>query len=209
VTEWFAKDLAAHLLNRAVAESKAVKDGQVPINTAEAQKKNEDYFLQQVKYWMAPKWMDFGGPAAGKGVNTVVLAGHAIRKNQLGNIEFGFIVNALPVPGKGGIAPITAGYVIGGNGTYGKTHPYHENFGEFQGLQRADNLAAFGVGRGIFRDLESKPIWKKIKDLIALGKPIELSDAEGRSLWAFWRRALEIFSAAPPRCKNGQRDTKM
>jgi hypothetical protein len=120
-------------------------------------------FKDQGKYLMTPKWMDFGGPDKGKGVNTVVIAGHAIRKNQLGNIELIFVSTLDPQFSK--TLDATIGYNVGAHGTYDPKHPYAGNFGIYAGQPRADNLAAFGVGHGIARELERIVGWKKGENL--------------------------------------------
>jgi hypothetical protein len=84
-----------------------------------------------------------------------------IRKNQLGNIEFALICNLLPL-----INPVTdANWMIEkgyeGGKTYDASHPFADQYGrEFKGLQRYDNLAAFGVGYEIAQKIEKLPGWK-------------------------------------------------
>jgi hypothetical protein len=160
VTNWFAKDLLAHMKYRVEEKEKLAKEF---LNKGFAEafaEANVESFKRQAKYLMAPKWMDFGGPESGKGTNTVVVAGHSIRKNQLGNIEFMFIATLNPNSSKD-IDSLIA-YRSGEQGTY--KHPYYQsNFGNFAGAFRADNLAAFGVGHGIARELQLIMGWDKNK----------------------------------------------
>jgi hypothetical protein len=117
-------------------------------------------FKRQAKYLMAPKWMDFEGPQSGKGINTVAVAGYSLRKNQLGNTEFGFVATLNPRFSKS-IDTLIA-YQFGEEGKY--RHPYYQsNFGDFAGKPRADNLAAIGVGHGVARELQLIMGWDKDK----------------------------------------------
>lgn len=109
------------------------------------------YWRKNAKYYMSYKWMSFDAKGCGTGQcsSTVMLGGVCIRKNQLGNIAFGFIVRMIPPYQALGNAklledPILKGYKIGP--TYDAEHPHAENFGSFTGKNRADNLAAFSLG---------------------------------------------------------------
>jgi hypothetical protein len=109
---------------------------------------------------MAAKWMDFGGPADGKGVNTVVVAGNVLRKNQLGNITFMFIADLYPVVSNGTDASLGYGQGQVGQGAR-YSGPYSSNYGNYADKPRADNLAAFGIGHGLSRELEIIAGWNK------------------------------------------------
>jgi hypothetical protein len=123
---------------------------------------------------MSYKWIDFGSSTVGRGANTVVLGDLALHKKQLGNMAFVFVptiyhpnVNAIDMatvyqshfgkeldnPRKAVLnnrrevkstieAIARIGYAI---------EPYYKkpSFGEFgdKVVYRADNLAAFAVGR--------------------------------------------------------------
>ena len=134
VTKWFVKDLRDHF-NRL--------QGANPLT-----------WQYNAKYNMSYKWMNFSAPGCctGKCKNTVMFSGICIRKNQLGNIAFGFISRMRPPfpvatnsrPPFPETHPIAAGYNLGS--TYSPGHPYSANFGNFAGVNRADNLAAFSLG---------------------------------------------------------------
>ena len=127
---------------------------------------------------MSPKWLVIPG-GQGKGVNTVVIAGRVIRKNILGNIEFGFISDPLMFPPKN-LRPVPIAWNGTGNYDVSKIpeqHPYVDNFGDFKGFYRADNLAAFGVGHGIAHDLSESATWKALQGKLAQGlSPSETAD---------------------------------
>jgi hypothetical protein len=110
---------------------------------------------------MCQKWMDFGSPSDGKGINTVVLAGHTIRKNQLGNMELLVIASLIRPANLNDKQVAVIGYAVGANGTYDANHPHEENFGPYSGLHRADNLAAFGIGNAIAEEIMKSPGWRK------------------------------------------------
>jgi RHS repeat-associated protein len=137
VTEWFLKDLRSHAADLRLA-LKVYSDDQDKMIV---------YFAEVAKYYLSYKWMDFSkeGCGTGKGAHTVMFAGVCIRKNQLGNIAFGYISN---ITGLGNdLTTIRMGYIPGS--TYDKTHPHRANFGKYVGMQRADNLAAFSLGAAI------------------------------------------------------------
>jgi hypothetical protein len=76
VTSWFARDLVKQLQARQNRMGKAT-------DLLE--------FADQAANDMSYKWIDYGGPVTGRGVNTVVLAGRALRRNILGNISLTFV----------------------------------------------------------------------------------------------------------------------
>ena len=194
VTDWYAREIADQILYRVDQQRKAYQgvlanvagpdrvmadegSGLVVGEMANAETNNLLSFFHQAKYYMAPKWMDFGSPSEGKGVNTVVVAGRVLRKNQLGNIEFGVIVNLLPPPGfsakgvkyQSGVKEAYEGFARNNDEghTYVKNDPHSVNYGVYKGLNRADNLAAFGVGYGIQEDIDKLPIMKKLRASIS------------------------------------------
>jgi hypothetical protein len=168
-TRWFAEDIYDQIKHRGseLAKFKKTLDGLDMLRAAgvpkavlapaalSAAKDDLLSFREQAKYFMAPKWIDFGTPKVGKGVNTVVLAGNAMRKNQLGNIEFGLISWLQPPPATLQVSPVGIAYRTEDVKTYFGKHPYaKEVFGEqFTGVYRADNGAAFGVGAAIAENL--------------------------------------------------------
>lgn len=126
------------------------------------------YFKNNAKYNLSYKWILFQDKdkkcASGKCVNTVTLGGTCIRKNQLGNIAFAYLLTAVPpvfVANANKLRPeifgIEYGYEPGS--TYDKDHPFSGNYGDYIGKQRADNLAAFslgymmGAGAGVVGDM--------------------------------------------------------
>jgi RHS repeat-associated protein len=67
VTDWFAYDLVMEMQHR--------------------KKHNKfDAFMNQAANVMSYKWINFGSPGTGRGMNTVVLGKKVMTKNQLGNI---------------------------------------------------------------------------------------------------------------------------
>lgn len=142
VTEWFIKDLRDHTDRLAAAQK--TKN---PFNYA-------IYWKKHAKYYLSYKWMDFPGKGCGTGKckNTVMFSSVCMRKNQLGNIAFGFIVRMIPpyplmenrLRALGPDHPIRTGYEAGDS--YGRNHPHSGNYGNFSGVRRADNLAAFSLG---------------------------------------------------------------
>ena len=138
VTAWFFNDIKAHI------DIAKVSVGQGELKT------RIDEFRIQAAYLMAHKWMPFEEGtkcATGRCVNTVMLAGICIRKNQLGNMMFG-IIGAMYPPGgppfQTGPDVMRFGYSLGSK--YDPNHPFAANSGASKGLNRADNLAAFGIG---------------------------------------------------------------
>ncbi|OWK43780.1 phage portal protein family protein [Fimbriiglobus ruber] len=124
VTAWFAKDIIAHIKYRkAVVDARIASDKETYKQLENSFSSSSDGkpgevagqilgdrignfttdsvpfapFLREpgFMYLAAPKWMDFGSPQEGKGVNTVVVHGQVLRRNILGNIEFGLIA-AIP-----------------------------------------------------------------------------------------------------------------
>jgi hypothetical protein len=178
VTSWFACDLIAQLKHRF-----DTKSGNPAIDVTA--------FRDQAADTMSYKWMNFGGPVEGNGVNTVVLGNAALRKNQLGNLAF-MVVGTMYPPSNFALTEARGrlrrqnrdrdaravldrrnydssidiiaqiGYAVA---------PVYEDdsrgkFGE--SVFRADNLAAFGVGRLI--------AWSFMKELAA-------SDDEARKIF--------------------------
>jgi hypothetical protein len=142
VTEWFLKDLKQHLDSLRRNRKATTDDAYF------------ESFRQRMKYLLAYKWMPFGTTECGTGKckNTVMFAGVCMRKNQLGNIAFGFLTNFTGlINNKITVSLAYSGvpYLIPGVNTYDKTHPYANNFGKYIGAQRADNLAAFSLGAEI------------------------------------------------------------
>jgi RHS repeat-associated protein len=135
VTLWFLKDLRKY-----VSRLRGAREIMNDIEYAKT-------WRLAVKYWLCYKWMSFTceGCGTGKCANTVMFAGVCLRKNQLGNIAFGFLVNTTGLLSEK--YDITTAYsVIGANGTYDRDHPYSGNYGQYAGASRADNLAAFSLG---------------------------------------------------------------
>jgi hypothetical protein len=122
-------------------------------------------FLPSVKYYMAYKWMKFSVAgstcATGSCHDTVWLGtlqgGACVRKNILGDIGFAYLVGQLNVSvGVGaGLRSAMAGprsaiqFAYNLAPTLGSSNPSQAIYGGFLGVQRADNLAAFGVGEGL------------------------------------------------------------
>jgi RHS repeat-associated protein len=134
ITDWFRADIKAHL---------AFADENTSLFS----------FRYQAADLMSHKWINFSsgnaGCGTGKCVNTVMLDGVCLRKNQVGNIMFGIVATFhQPAPYKTAFDVMKVGYNIGGSG--GK---YVRGAGK--GMQRSDNLAAFGVGRAIGKGLSS------------------------------------------------------
>jgi hypothetical protein len=150
---------------------------------------------------MAPKWIDFGSPKMGRGVNTVVVDGHVLRKNQLGNIEFGIISDLMPpqLPWWINNAVEFAYMYFPGlpTSTFWAQHDHSENYGEFKGLFRADNLAAFGVGHAISADLKKNAAGtlRAIQAQARQGKFMKLTGKERNDLTAAVAASLKrLFS---------------
>ncbi|MCE9534651.1 MAG: hypothetical protein K8T89_26550, partial [Planctomycetes bacterium] len=148
-TDWFALDIAGQIELR----SKLLKN--LPRLTADT-----FYLERQAPFLMAPKWLDFRSPEKGRGVNTVVIEGVPLRKNILGNIEFGLISSLYPFKGWTGDRMISQAYTAAIVGRYNPDHPHSVNMGAFRGLKRADNLAAFGVGEALGREIEKLDSFK-------------------------------------------------
>ncbi len=163
VTDWFVDDILSHL---AYAQSELPK----------RQGAKNESLVNQAKYLAAPKWIDFKS-GTGKGANTVVLAGHVLRKNQLGNIEFGVLISAIPTFGTNVTnepTPATAvqyarkgayDYSVGTVLTY-QNHPWAEDgwesdLGKWKGTPRVDNLAAFSVGYEIVKKMKAAGTFDK------------------------------------------------
>ena len=129
-------------------------------------------FKNDVKYLLDYKWMSFDMPGTGTGkcYNTVEISGLCVRRNQLGNIAFGYISWLYaPLPFTGdptvSIAGSTYGYAYSDPmiSTYGAAVENRANINSWDlGLKRRDNLAAWSVG-------------------IALGKSGSLTDASLRA----------------------------
>jgi hypothetical protein len=81
VTDWYAYDLIMHLKHR--FENPIIDD-----------------FIDQAKDMMSHKWINFGTPTSGKGLNTVVVRGMVLHKKQLGNMAFTVVGTVLPPEGK-------------------------------------------------------------------------------------------------------------
>jgi hypothetical protein len=159
VTAWFAQELFDQIAFRKKALKIVTEKGGPTEGVA-----NLAAFYLQGKYAMSDKWMDFRSPDSGKGVNTVILAGKILRKNQLGNIEFQVIGTLLPPPFFASAEKVAAkGYDIGP--TYAKRHPHSRTYKGFQDLYRADNLAAFGVGNAIAERIEQLASWKDKREV--------------------------------------------
>ncbi len=197
VTDWYARDVVDMLETRTQAIAQARKDADLMIKSSQASGgmlidpfsapsgTDQLAFKNQVAYQLAPKWMDFGSPTTGQGVNTVVLADRVLRKNILGNIEFGIISDLLPPAGfpkhpvayfYGGAFGAGSGYPAAGSNY---TQPFFsKNFGGFKGSARADNLAAFGVGHGLAVEIKKLPVWAKFVTAARTGKAVVLTAAE-------------------------------
>ena len=193
-TEWFAKDIVAHIKHRA-NDVRTRSNTAGPETAIGAGLADLASFRDQAAHLLAPKWIDFGKPSNGKGVNTVVVAGHTIRKNQLGNIEFGIISDLFPPPfykhpvtyaykGEGPeLFERLPGYGAKDVNSFNPDHPHaNDNLGEFKGLYRADNLAAFGVGHGIADSIKQLEIYKEIHKRIGddSNKPIMIAEQEAQ-----------------------------
>lgn len=199
VTDWFARDIVDQLEYRAQTISRLWRDAlvRVPDNPSSyVLGADLQEFAYQAAYLLAPKWMDFGSPKEGRGVNTVVVHGRVLRKNILGNIEFG-LISDLFAPYGFPNHPVRQAYITGapikydstGVSTYAGGHYWGKegNFGEFAGKYRADNLAAFGVGHGIFTGLRNlNPpggrIIDKIRDRASRGAKVILTKEEKTQL---------------------------
>ena len=153
VTKWFVNDLKDHY-DRLTMQLKALSTPQYVL-----------YWKRNAKYFMSHKWMQFSADGCGTGrcAETVMLGGTCIRKNQLGNIAFGFIVRMVPPypvkpnPKLNPLDPIEYGYSLGP--TYSANHPHAGNWGGFAGLDRGDNLAAFSMGYHLGFPRGFAPIW--------------------------------------------------
>jgi len=126
VTKWFLKDLR-EIAARLSAARRTLSDDAYA-----------EYFRLTVKYALAYKWMPF--PAQGCATNncrgTVMFAGVCIRKNQLGNIAFGYISANTGI----GSERFTIGYA----------YQHIPSVGAYaNGTARADNLAAFSLGANV------------------------------------------------------------
>lgn len=174
VTSWYAQDLIAQLDFR-------LKTMAAPIRDAIR-------FRDQGRDAMSYKWIDFGSPEKGRGVNTVVLGKVAIAKKQLGNIALTFVGTIFPPYNKDLDAAALKRAVestsqdpscfataihIGNLMNDGKINSSSEKvaamgysivpaydgsqFGDFDRVYRADNLAAFGVGQML--------AWRFMKEL--------------------------------------------
>jgi RHS repeat-associated protein len=194
VTEWFAKDLIKHILYRRTQQEDWWKKyeernglaGGVVVGDAFMVYCGADLFnyKEQAAHLMNYKWMSFTPDGTGMGKNTVVLAGEILRKNQLGNIALLVVGTLLPVQTPGKLTPWTPTDIVEyvyvdkpAVSTYLKTHPHASNYGVFKGLYRADNLAAFGVGTAIARNIEKIPGWdgrktssKTMKEILTVDK---------------------------------------
>jgi hypothetical protein len=163
VTDWFAEDLVDQIKYRVGEQQRIAKKYPLPpagfggrdagdaaaAGAATAAATADLFsFRYQAKYLMCPKWIDFGGPQEGRGVNTVVLADRCLRKNVLGNIELLVVGTVLPTSA-GVDFTVHYPYFFPNGCTYFEDHPYADNFGPWKGKVRADNLAAFGVGNEI------------------------------------------------------------
>jgi RHS repeat-associated protein len=202
VTDWFVRDIVDQIEYRAKMISKNIDNtGGVPRVRPEPDLRD---FKKQVAYYLAPKWIDFGSPDHGRGVNTVVVERRVLRKNQLGNIEFGIISDLMPPPLPGIIKnPIEFAY--GGTlfndptpvFTYWTEHFHSDNFGKFKGLVRADNLAAYGVGHGIatYLRLNAAGTLKEIQRDVRGGKFEGLTKAQRQQLTKQVAAALRAFFA--------------
>jgi capsid protein len=163
VTSWFARDLLAHLKHRFDKGHQGFPPADMPA------------YKHQAADLMSYKWLDFGSPGAGKGANTVIVGDMAMAKKQLGNIAFMFVPTIdRPNTTMTDIATVLKSGLDWIEGDkYGKTvldkrgevkstldaisrigyaiSPNYDppTFGDFDGkvVYRADNLAAFGVGR--------------------------------------------------------------
>ena len=126
VTEWFYKDLKDQLAYVKQAEAET---------TGERQKR----FYYTAKFNFAYKWLNFTvvgtNCATGPCNDTVWLAGTCVRKNVLGNIAFGALAAATPFSGTK--QDVRTAYHVGDK---------YSPASSLAGVQRADNLAAFGVG---------------------------------------------------------------
>jgi hypothetical protein len=157
VLDWFAEDLVLHMKQR-VENNRLLFGG----------------FVHQAADLMSHKWIDFGGPRTGRGVNTVVLNSKVLTKNELGNIALLVIGRIWPtgdwsefwsdfalnrgIVGKKDEStlkilkndalkdPVNGVAVLG----YALIPDYRKaQFGKWKPgefLWRAENLAAFGVG---------------------------------------------------------------
>jgi RHS repeat-associated protein len=187
VTAWFARDIVDQIEHRAKMMSKNID--RTP-NTPPRVRQWPDLedFKEQAAHYLAPKWMDFGSPGEGKGVNTVVVANRVLRKNILGNIELGVISDLMPpdMPAVMGNNPIEFAYLgmlftnADDVSTYWTKHYHNENYGDFKGVVRADNLAAFGVGTAISTDLRTSAAatMKEIQAQVKEGKFKGLTDKQ-------------------------------
>lgn len=88
VTKWLARDFIWHLRFRLEQQT-----------TALSALEDISSFARQAADKLSYKWIDFGGPDAGKGVNTVVVGDYVLRKNQLGNMGVRVIGTLFPPRG--------------------------------------------------------------------------------------------------------------
>jgi RHS repeat-associated protein len=175
VTSWFAKEIVAQVAWRRDRYGINLGEGYtndnpwwiVPAYTADIPRRIQidgEAFRFQAAYLLSAKWMDFGGPDSGKGVHTVSIANRVvIRKNQLGNMEFAMIAT-LYTPG--GLTSddwaVEKAREIPGVQKYDSKHPYGKNmYGKWAEYERADNLAAFGVGWEIAQRIRKLDSFKK------------------------------------------------
>jgi hypothetical protein len=140
VTGWFISDLQAQLNYLMNTLGDIERNERGPSREIEQSKA----FVNQVKYLLGYKWMDFPPASCGTGrcANTVRLANVCLYKNQLGNIAFGFLCSQFL-----GRSAVLGAY-LGDVGRFKTTdeHPFARNWDPVQGEFRTDNLAAFGVG---------------------------------------------------------------
>jgi hypothetical protein len=214
VTEWFGKEVHDQIEYRQKKEK--VIRGDVAIPTAiydffslpspfgplNGMRQAETY-KYQVKYLVSDKWMDFGSPNQGKGMNTVILGDRVLRKNQLGNIILGVLAAIAEFPSdlvdKDGVNPVGAmtadkspdnmmAYAwhqvaqrydwFRKDGTDKEKedkgyHPHADNWYLFQGERRADNLAAIGVGVTIGEQIKAKMARGKIPSPEVISEIVE------------------------------------
>ncbi len=172
-TAWFASDIVAQIDYRKYDIARVYGDllpdnGIAPKSPGfrlEMNSADLNVFKYQAKYLMASKWYRFRDPKIGeKGYATVVVAGVPLRKNILGNIEFGIVGNLLPPSTLSDVAVMRVGYGLGnkyGVDYDGNAHPHQANMKGFVGDYRADNLSAFGVGAEIADRIRSLKSWQK------------------------------------------------
>jgi len=196
VTKWFVKDIVDQIEYRAARISSNIDKTPGTPPRVRALPDLED-FKKQAAYYLSPKWHDFGSPKEGRGVNTVVVEGRVLRKNQLGNIELGVISDLMAplLPWIAGNSPIEFAYLgtriyrklllnPDAVSTYWTDHRWKANYGDFVGLVRADNLAAFGVGHGIYSDIKTSAAatLKQIQEDVKAGRFNKLTDGQRKKL---------------------------